>query len=142
MVYCTVPQLIGLFGESEILQLSHLDNSSATTIDTVRVNAAIAYAQDEINSYLGGRYTLPLSSVPLVLTGKAADIARYQLDSIRPRDDVRKRYEDAVKWLVLVAGGKLDLGLTDNTALPIVVASNSYSVDSLTSGLVFDVEGY
>lgn len=142
-MYCTVARMVELFGEPEMEHLSQLYDPTATTIATVRVDAAIAYAQDEINSYLGGRYTLPLASVPMVLTGKAADIARYQLDSIHPREDVRRRYEDAVRWLVMVASGRLDLGLAvDSTGLPVEVGSDSYSVGFLTSDLTFDVGGY
>lgn len=140
MDYCTVARLVSLFGASEILNLSRLTDPTATTIDTARVEAAIAYAEDEINSYIGLRYTSPFVSVPLVLGGKAADIARYQLDSIHPRDDVRQRYEDAIKWLVLVASGKIDLKLMDDSDTPIEPPSNS--VKAIHFGSTFDVEGY
>lgn len=144
MAYCTVSQMIALFGELEIRQLSQLYNPSAITIDTVRVEAAIAYAEEVINSYLAVRYTLPLASVPFVLGGKAADIARYQLDSVNHRVDVRQRYEDALLWLARMVAGKIDLGLAidGTTGLPQEVSSDSYGVAILVPDLTFNVEGY
>lgn len=117
MVYCTAGDMVELFEEEEMLYLTNLHDASAVEIDPVRIGKAIAYAEAEVNSYLQRQYTLPLASIPFVLTNKVADIARYQLDSIQPRDDVRKRYEDAVKWLQLLALGKVDLGL-DQTLQP------------------------
>lgn len=143
-MYCTVARMVELFSEPEMVALSQLYDPTATVIDPVRVEAAIAYAEDEINSYLGIRYSLPLTSVPMVLTSKVADIARYQLDSLHPRDDVRRRYEDAVKWLYLVATGKLDLGLAVDsvTGLPTEVSPDAYSVGYLAPEATFDVGGY
>jgi phage gp36-like protein len=139
MPYCTIAQLVGLFGDAEIIALSNLTTPSATAINAVRVDAAIAYADAEINGYLGGRYALPLVSVPLVLVGKAADIVRYQLDSIHPREDVRVRYEDTLRWLKMVADGKVELGLAGNGD---EVPSNSYGVAYSATASLFELEGY
>lgn len=142
MDYCTLAKLVELFGEPEIIALSRLHDPAGMTIDTVRVNAAIAYAEDEINSYIGLRYTSPFTSVPIVLGGKAADIARYQLDSIHPREDVRKRYEDAIKWLILVASGKIDLSLGAGSLTQLPITPGTGSVGSLIPDQVFDLRGY
>lgn len=114
MPYLTPAKMSELFGAQEMLELSQLYDPDAISIDEPRVQANIDSAEAEVNSYLSIRYALPLTSVPLVLTEKTADIARYKLDSIRPRDDVRQRYEDAIKWLRLVCDGKIDLGLDDS----------------------------
>lgn len=113
MSYTDQAKLVELFGEEEILALTNLHKPNAITIDATRLTAAIAWSDNLIDSYLGGRYSLPLPSVPLVLSGYAADIARYQLDSLSPRDDVRRRYDDALKWLGAVCQGKVTLGLDD-----------------------------
>lgn len=116
--YCDSTDMIALFGWHEMLELSNLADHEAQDIDAAKVEAAIAYAEAEVNSYLGKFYNLAavanLATVPVVLTNKTADIARYQLDNLRARDDVRQRYEDALKWLAMVAKGLVDLGLPTN----------------------------
>lgn len=113
MTYLTLASMIALFGTQEMLELSQLHDPDATEPDNERIQANIDSAEAEANSYLAGRYSLPFALVPLVLKEKVADIARYKLDSIRAREDVRQRYEDAIRWLKLVAAGTIDLGLDD-----------------------------
>lgn len=115
MSYATAQDMVDLFGEREIVELTNLDNPTQSGIDTIRLQAALDYASQEVDSYISVRYDLPLASVPLVLKNKVADIARYHLDSYRVRDDVRMRYEDAVAWLKLVAKGDASLGLDENS---------------------------
>lgn len=112
-VYLTPTKMTELFGAQEMLELSQLYDPDATTPDDARIQANIDSAEAEINSYLTVRYELPFASVPLVLSEKAADIARYKLDSVRARDDVRLRYEDALRWLRLVCDGKINLGIDE-----------------------------
>jgi phage gp36-like protein len=135
-MYVTQADLIRLFGLSEIESLSQLDYPGNPAIDTVRVDAACEYATQEIDCYLALRYALPIASVPLVLTNKAADIARYQLEHNDPREDVRKRYEDAIVWLKLVASGKIGLGL-DSGGAEIESETPTYSVAALHPIAVF-----
>lgn len=135
-MYCNQADLIRLFGLSEVESLSQLDYPGNGTIDTVRVQAACEYATQEIDAYLTFRYTLPIVSVPMVLTNKAADIARYQLEHNAPREDVRQRYEDAIVWLKLVAAGKVGLGIGSN-GTEVESSAPDYSVDALHSEPVF-----
>ncbi|MFY2646294.1 phage protein Gp36 family protein, partial [Achromobacter insuavis] len=44
-----------------------------------KVDRALADARNTIDSYIAGRYTLPLSSVPQVLIRIACELARYYL---------------------------------------------------------------
>jgi phage gp36-like protein len=112
MNYANQEDMINLFGEPEVIELTNLDNPNSETIDTTRLDQALDYASREVDSYLQvAQYQLPLTSFPLVLRNKVADIARYHLDSYRAREDVRQRYEDAVKWLQMLASGKVGLGL-------------------------------
>lgn len=118
--YITVPELVDLFGEKEITQLSSLEDKSATTVNEDRVNAAIDYAESEIRSYMSFADLSALQAsgvVPLVLKNKVADIVRYQLDSKRAREDVRLRYEDAMRWLRLLATGQVGLGLGSDDSI-------------------------
>ncbi len=145
MDYATVDDMVELFGDREIVELTNLDNPGAETIDEPRLEKALDYASREVDSYLtAAQYQLPLPSVPLVLRNKVADIARYHLDSYRAREDVRQRYEDAVKWLGLLASGKVSLGLDKATQEEITTddAVTYYSQPKVfTSRLLRDYAG-
>ncbi len=54
---------------------------------------------------------MPFTSIPELLVGYELDITRYYLDSIQAREDVRKRFEDAISQLKLIGVCKLSLGL-------------------------------
>ena len=101
---------------------------------------AIAYAEEEANSYVGVLYSLPLATVPLVLKNKVADIARYQLDQFAAREDVRQRYEDAISWLKGVAAGKISLGIdsdgdqVDSPSLDVHYTSNEQIFSDVAMG--------
>lgn len=112
MIYLAPDRMVDLFGEQEMLHLSQLYDPDAVDINTDRVQAAIDWATSIANTYISVPYSLPLASVPLVLEAYVADLARYQMDMIDPRADVRLRYEDAIAWFRLLAAGKVDLGLT------------------------------
>lgn len=109
MPYATLQNLIDRFGETEIVQLT--DRNGDDLIDTPVVDQALADADAEIDGHLQGRYTLPLPSKPKILVTYACDIARYRLYDERAPDQVRKRYEDAQKFLRAVSEGKVSLGL-------------------------------
>jgi phage gp36-like protein len=114
MAYITVQDLINLFGEPEIVQLSNLDEPNITTVNSARVNQAIAWSEDIFHSYASFYYVVPLvflsGVIPPVVRGILLDFTRYQLDANLPREDVRIRYEDGIKWLTLLAAGKVSLG--------------------------------
>jgi phage gp36-like protein len=109
MAYCTKQNLIDRFRESELIQLT--DEAGAGVIDDAVLNEAIGDAAGEIDSYLTGRYDLPLASVPPALVLKACDMARYYLYDEAVTDIVQKRYDNAIAWLKLVANGTISLGL-------------------------------
>lgn len=109
MPYATQADLVERFGETEIIQLSDRDRTGA--IDSAVVTAKLADADAEIDAYLATRYTLPLASVPTVLKRVACDVARYHLFDDRVTDDVRRRYEDALKFLQAVAKGTVSIGV-------------------------------
>jgi len=111
MPYCTVQDLIDRFGETEILELTDRDQSGA--VDEVAANGAIEDASAEVDGYIGSKYSLPLDSPPAVLTRIAADIARYRLHDNLATEEVRKRYDDALRFLKSVGKGEISLGVAD-----------------------------
>lgn len=99
------------FGTDE---LDGLIGADATAVppeagDTDKLARACEDATNLINGYLGSRYTLPLSSVPDMVKAWAADIARYRLWDERAPEEVRRRYDDCLDQLRLVANGTIAL---------------------------------
>jgi len=125
MSYATLTDLIARFGEEEFVQLAGFGQPGDDRIDESVIDAALADADALIDGYLRGRYDLPLAIVPPNLTGIAADIARYELRARVPRaqmsDQVRQRYEDALKTLQHIREGKLVL--ETGTAAPAPAAN-------------------
>ena len=109
MTYATLTDLQDAFGETEILQLT--DRDGAGTPSAGFVAAVLARADALIDSYLLGRYALPLDPTPTVLVATACDLARYWLYDDAAPDRVRQSYEDAMSWLRDVAAGRVLLQL-------------------------------
>lgn len=110
MPYATQQDFIDAFGEVEAIELTNLDNAAATSVNAPPLTKALTDASATIDAYVGARYVLPLSVVPAPLDRHCLDIARYYLDRIRSREDVRARYDDAIKFLTSVAKGTVSLG--------------------------------
>lgn len=77
------------------------------------INQALDQADEEIDSFLGRRFVLPLVTVPGILNKVAIIIAFYWLGD---RDNqvtelLEKRYKDALTTLREIATGKRELGL-------------------------------
>ncbi|NOI14833.1 gp436 family protein [Vibrio hepatarius] len=77
------------------------------------INQALDQADEEIDSFLGRRFVLPLVTVPGILNKVAITIAFYWLGD---RDNqvtelLEKRYKDALTTLREIATGKRELGL-------------------------------
>jgi phage gp36-like protein len=107
--YASQQDLVDRFGEQELIQLTDRGDPPAGAVDATAVAHALADADAEIDSYLG-RYTLPLTVVPAALERIACDIARYRLYEDRATEQVRARYDDALRFLRAVGEGKLTLG--------------------------------
>ena len=119
-MYGTAAEFSEAFGVPETVMLTNLDTPNATAVNFVPITRALTDSAALIDSYIGRRYLLPLLVTPQVLIPYALDIARYRLDRIRNREDVRVRYEDAIKWLEMIAKGTLDLGVDVLLNTPVV----------------------
>jgi phage gp36-like protein len=111
MGYCTEEDILKLLPEAQLLRLT--DDENTGSVNDERVTEAIDSAANEIDTYLGSRYELPLSSTPPILLKMNVDIAIYNLYS-RVKEqtpETRKdRYDNAIKFLKNVAEGKISLG--------------------------------
>lgn len=80
-----------------------------------RIGSAVAEAESIITAHLAARYTLPLSTVPLLLVRIARSIVRYTLHShlLTSSDDhpVIRDYKQAVVELNSIARGTMQLGV-------------------------------
>lgn len=129
MAYITNEDIELRIGPAAYAQLT--DDTGTGSADTAKVDEARLGAEGEANSYLAARY-----AVPVDLTGEAQlaatlksfvlDIAAYRLHTRRPPvpDDIVRRREEAVTWLVRVASGLVQLpsalALAENGALGVV----------------------
>ena len=113
MSYAAAEDLTNRYPNRDLVQLTNEDPAAAT-VNFALLTQALADASAEIDGYLGGRFTLPLTDPPAVLNRLACDIAMYRLQVLRPLSDVaeaRKRYEDAIAMLQRAAAGELTLGV-------------------------------
>lgn len=110
------------FGQ-EIDQLidAEPDADPAVPGNVEKLARACEDAQSLIDGYLGGRYTLPLVNVPSLVASWAADIARFKLWDDRAPEEVRKRYEDALAQMKLLANGAITLPPGSDGAAPVAV---------------------
>ncbi len=116
MSYCTLSDIQNTrIPEETLVQLT--DDAGVGVVDQDVVTEAIAEADDLIDGYLRGRYQLPLTSVPKVLSGISASIAAFKLYGRRPEFDtpelVIKAHDAALKTLDQIRKGAVRLGLPD-----------------------------
>lgn len=118
MTYATVQNMIDRFDEREVIALSDRENNGV--VDTDVLNKALISADNEINAYLVIKYSLPLTSVPSIVSDFACDIARYRLSgaSVVETDEVRIRYRDAIKFFEKVSHGTASLGVDSANQVP------------------------
>lgn len=112
MPYATSQDIAELHGTQFLNDLADRDQSG--TVDTNVVDSAIISADAEINTYLAMRYTTPLAMpTPEIVKIASVEIASYRLASngLTLTEDIRKRYEDMIALLKLIASGKAGLGI-------------------------------
>jgi len=113
MSYAVPQDMINRYPNRDLVQLTNED-PTVTTVNTAPLQQALDDASAEIDGYLGGRFTLPLTDVPEVLNRLSCDVAMYRLQCLRPIHDVadaRLRYDDAIAMLTKVAAGEITLGV-------------------------------
>lgn len=122
MMYCTQQDLIDRGWEKELTQVT--DKDRLNEMNAVAVEQAIEDASADIDSYLQGRYSLPLSVTVPNLNRIACDITRFYLhDKVAP-EQVKRRYEVAMRWLEQVAKGAIKLGI-ENVAEATVIGNEA-----------------
>lgn len=132
MTYCTEQDLITRYGQDELIQLT--DKQNVGQLDTDVINSAIADADSLIDSYLGSRYDLPVNPVPRSLLRIACEITRYYLYETMATDEVKDRYNEAVKSLKAISKGEMSIGISTQGEKP--ASQNTVAIS--TGGNVFN----
>lgn len=134
MPYAIRTDMEARYGEEELIQLTDRDNLGQ--INDAVLTQALTDADDEINAYLAGRYSVPVTPVPKVLTRVACAIARYRLYDAAAPERVAKDYEADVRFLRDVANGVVKLGV-DASQQP-VASPSGIAVKQGVSGMSWD----
>ena len=115
MPYTTEASMTAQFSKKELAELTQTDN--IPEIDSAVLDRAIAEADAEIDSYLSLRFATPLTVVPGRIRDISGDIARYRLYDRTAPDMVAERYNNAIRDLIALRDGKLNLpGIVERSA--------------------------
>jgi len=113
VAYCTRADVEALVAELDLINLTN-DTPGAESVDEDVLDAAIADADALIDGFVGSRYSLPLSTTPVLLTKLSARLARFNLYNRRPgplEEWLEKDYDRAEALLKQISAGKVSLGL-------------------------------
>lgn len=108
MSYAAITDLEARYGNNLLLTIADPDATGA--VNTALVTQALSDAAELIDSHLQERYLLPLVNVPNLLVVLNVDIAVYRI-AVLPTEEMRNRFDDAMKMLKNIATGVLQLGL-------------------------------
>jgi phage gp36-like protein len=118
VTYCTKADMLARFDPRTLVQLTDRPADDtvppATTITDSVLDQAIADASALIDSYLAVIATLPLPSVPAVLTAMACNLVLAALYRDAMPDHVALLRKNAIGWLEGVRDNKIRL-FTDGT---------------------------
>lgn len=125
MTYITSNDFIVYYSQTEFDQLTDKDNTGAPSLDGY--THAELCAENLIDAACVARYVIPLSPVDDIIKQICGDITRYYLYDDAVPDEVRKKYELAMKMLEAIKAGKMLLV----DAVPLPVASDAKQTGSV-----------
>jgi phage gp36-like protein len=121
-MYSTLDDIKKLLPEEVLVQLT--DDENLGTVNQARVDEAIDQADAEIDSYCGGRYSVPFpagAGCPDVAKKLSVDIAIYNLYSrtVMEMPAIRaERYRNAIRQLEAISKGVISLGVNPAPSAP------------------------
>lgn len=145
MSYATPTDFAAVYGTKESIQLSNRGNAAATTVDNAVLQRFLNAASGIIDSYLSGRYALPLSPVqaePLKM--HCLRLARCEADNISTREKCQADCDRTYEWLRDVALGRIELGKPNLPQQPDLNESVTGAAQVYRSkvGASIDLEGF
>ena len=120
--YLTFDEFLIMFDEEDIIAVAGIggyNSSEGRVIDKDRIEMVIARAKSRIDGYVLSRFPsltdVEAAAMPDALKGAAGDMVNYWLrdregDRGTVDEVLRKRFEDALKYLEGIQSGKVDLG--------------------------------
>ncbi len=124
MAYSTLEDIEKALPEANIIQLT--DDEGLGVVNQERVSDAIQYADQLIDGYLRGRYTLPLNPVPTF----HLYARRFEIEMPPSMMD---RYKNAIKLLEQIQKGLISLGIESIETLQAHYETNKTEDDRLFS---------
>lgn len=120
MSYATEADLVARHGSALLIQLADRDGSGAADPDVIA--AALASADALIDSYLSGRYAVPIAAPPPLIRDIAVDLAWHALHSTAVTEVIQAAYDRALARLRDIQAGKarLDVALAAVAATALV----------------------
>ena len=108
MAYATQADIVEIYSQDALYVA---DRDGDGVVDTDAVERALKSASSQIDSFIGVRYSLPLTTPDDLLKQYCVDIALYLLASGRnvQSEEHRQRFEDALKHLEKIGAGKANL---------------------------------
>jgi len=128
-MYGSVGAMVERFGEVEVVRLSQIEDRETDVINAVKVELALSDASAVIDSYLRGRYKVPVQAAPADLVRAACILARYDLaKSARsePTEQMQRDVETILKWLMDVQRG---VAMLDAPLLGSITGSGAFVSD-------------
>ncbi|KEY05834.1 MULTISPECIES: phage protein Gp36 family protein [Brucella] len=119
--FLTVAEFTEMFGLAEVSQIAgigNLNDAAGRSLDTVKIEAALTYAEDILIGYARARYavieTLVPETTPVLVKGLIGDVARYRLRDKsggqgQVSEIVKERHDAALANIKAVATGKFEL---------------------------------
>lgn len=110
-MYAKISDIQEMLPDAILIRLS--DDDSEGVIQETRIQEGIDTASAEIDTYINGRLSLPLSEpYPEILIKLCEDIAIYNIYS-RLKEEIpstrQVRYNNAIKWLIAFMSGKVSI---------------------------------
>lgn len=111
MAYATETDIVTLYGPNLLTVIADRDNDNI--VDSDAVARSLEEASEEIDSYVGVKYAVPLSTSLASIRRCAVDIAVYRLAQTADvlTDELRQRYEDCIKLLLQISKGTATLNI-------------------------------
>lgn len=145
-MYCTVEEVLGMIKDdlkNTIIGDEYIEDQQEREAKIAELGVeAIEDACAEIDGYLAKRYSVPFRNTPKVINKFAKDIAVYNLVSRMGIDEGERektflnRYNAAIKFLMEVAKGTINIGCDDQGVAE--TAANGFRISS--SGRLFSRE--
>ena len=123
-MYSTIDTVLKKINQTTLIQLlndevrpeEEVDLSEPTDVVVLRFNEASEESQGEIDPYLRGRYTLPLATVPKIITSISDSFTIYHCYERRNRenmpDSILSIRKEGLKLLEQIQKGIQDIGVS------------------------------